>query len=219
MTTLRRRWRSPATFYSASRPGLAARLKPGRGAGAHGLTMAELLIAFTIIAAVFTGLANVSIGQMGYAKRSSSVNDVEAAISQDLAWLRSYARIWKLAEGPYALPISQTKTATYVQSTTSLKYQPDVEDCDAEANIAAAFLEDAASVVTSPVRPFTVPTAPGATTLPLSGDASAFVLTRTISTDGAENNRIRVRYNLTGTDAPPLTRNSSILIEAASWCV
>ena len=71
---------------------------------------------------------------------------------------------------------------------------------------------------TSPSRPYSVPTAPGNTTLALPGDASAYTLTRAIATDGLQNNRLLVTYTLSGSDAPALQRTSSVLIAASSWC-
>jgi hypothetical protein len=180
-----------------------------------GITITELLLGLIIVATVSAALFNLTIGQRNYARRAAALNEVDAAISADLGWLGSYAKIWKLAEGPYNVTNAQTLTTSYTRSL-ALKYSPEAGDC--ETNLATAFLAAAAAVTTSPSRPYSVPTAPGNTTLALPGDASAYTLTRAIATDGLQNNRLLVTYTLSGSDAPALQRTSSVLIAASSWC-
>ena len=174
----------------------------------------ELLVAGLIVATVMSSLMNLSSAQMRSTRRASSLQTVENTISQDLAWLRGYARVWGLSAGPYALSPSQTGTTSYTVSS-ALQYQPKSTSCD--GNLARDFLAAAAVVSTTPARPFSI--AIGTTTLPLPADAKDLTLQRTISTDGVQNNRVRVSYSLSGANAPSLLRNTAILVEASTWCL
>jgi hypothetical protein len=166
-----------------------------------------------ISSSAITFLVPALLRQVGVSAEADRLTKVEAVVSRDLDYISDYARYWKLSSGPYNLSNTITNTSTSYVMAPQVEYAPPADRC-ANGTLAAGFLDDLASVTTTPARPYAIPVAGGAQSLPVDTDLE---VSRTISSQGS---RIHVSYSLTGSKAEGLRffRQASVLIEAAAWC-
>jgi hypothetical protein len=188
--------------------------------------MLEVLLGTVIIGLVLGATSSMFTRQSSFDRRTQALDAIDAEVSRDLSWLKSYARFWEMSSGPYNLTAAQTGAASFTTSSF-LNYEPTADDC-AAGTLAQSFINMAASdavtpIGTSPnqlVRPNPIPTSSGvAQSITLPAVASAYALTRTINFTGLAN-RIRVVYAISGSDAAqlPYPREASILVQAEAWC-
>jgi type II secretory pathway pseudopilin PulG len=192
---------------------ISPRLRSRRATASAGITMLEVLVAVVISSSAITFLVPALLRQVGVSAEADRLTKVEAVVSRDLDYISDYARYWKLSSGPYNLSNTITNTSTSYVMAPQVEYEPPADRC-ANGTLAAGFLDDLASVTTTPARPYAIPVAGGAQSLPVDTDLE---VSRTISSQGS---RIHVSYSLTGSKAEGLRffRQASVLIEAAAWC-
>jgi type II secretory pathway pseudopilin PulG len=192
---------------------ISPRLRSRRATASAGITMLEVLVAVVISSSAITFLVPALLRQVGVSAEADRLTKVEAVVSRDLDYISDYARYWKLSSGPYNLSNTITNTSTSYVMAPQVEYAPPADRC-ANGTLAAGFLDDLASVTTTPARPYAIPVAGGAQSLPVDTDLE---VSRTISSQGS---RIHVSYSLTGSKAEGLRffRQASVLIEAAAWC-
>jgi type II secretory pathway pseudopilin PulG len=192
---------------------ISPRLRSRRATASAGITMLEVLVAVVISSSAITFLVPALLRQVGVSAEADRLTKVEAVVSRDLDYITDYARYWKLSSGPYNLSNTITSTSTSYVMAPQVEYAPPADRC-ANGTLAAGFLDDLASVTTTPARPYAIPVAGGAQSLPVDTDLE---VSRTISSQGS---RIHVSYSLTGSKAEGLRffRQASVLIEAAAWC-
>jgi type II secretory pathway pseudopilin PulG len=195
-----------------------------------GFSIIELLMA-SILALVAVNASAQLINHLstsGLNRRAEATSAIEVAISNDLAWFRQYALLWKLAEGPYST-LQQTVAKTpYKQlgsSNLSNKYNPNVGSSKGlcgKSEFANAFQKDAASLtinfdsITKP--PYDIPNGDSMTTINLPQSASGYKLERKLE---SESGNLIISYTLTNSafDNPLVFRRfSSIYLPAAGWC-
>jgi len=195
-----------------SRP-ISPRLRSRRATASAGITMLEVLVAVVIASSAITFLVPALLRQVGVSAEADRLTKVEAVVSRDLDYITDYARYWMLLSGPYNLSNTITNTSTSYVMAPQVEYAPPANRC-ANGTLAAGFLDDLASVTTTPARPYAIPAAGGAQSLPVDTDLE---VSRTITSQGS---RIHVSYGLTGSKADGLRffRQASVLIEAAAWC-
>lgn len=188
--------------------------------------MLEVLVGAVIVGVVFGSLSSIFNRQISFDQRTAALDAIDAAVSRDLTWLKSYARFWEMNSGPYNLTATQTGASSFTTSSY-LSYEPSDADCDG-GTLAQTFINKAAGadvtpIGTSPnqlVRPNAIPTTSGtAQAISLPAVASAYTLNRTINYTGLTN-RIRVVYAVSGSDAAqlPYPREASVLLQAEAWC-
>jgi len=192
---------------------ISPRLRSRRATASAGITMLEVLVAVVISSSAITFLVPALLRQVGVSAEADRLTKVEAVVSRDLDYITDYARYWMLLSGPYNLSNTITNTSTSYVMAPQVEYAPPANRC-ANGTLAAGFLDDLASVTTTPARPYAIPVAGGAQSLPVDPDLE---VSRTISSQGS---RIHVSYSLTGSKAEGLRffRQASVLIEAAAWC-
>jgi type II secretory pathway pseudopilin PulG len=190
---------------------IGPRLRSRRATASAGITMLEVLVAVVIASSAITFLVPALLRQVGVSAEADRLTKVEAVVSRDLDYITDYARYWMLLSGPYNLSTTITNTP-YVMAP-QVEYAPPANRC-ANGTLAAGFLDDLASVTTTPARPYAIPAAGVAQSLPVATDLE---VSRTITNQGS---RIHVSYSLTGSKADGLRffRQASVLIEAAAWC-
>ncbi|MEA5415418.1 type II secretion system protein [Synechococcus sp. BA-132 BA5] len=185
----------------------------------RGFSMLELLVSVVITGIVFAGTTALFSSQFGSARNAASRNAIESAIANDLNWIRTYARLWKMATGPYNVTATQTTAGTFTSSPL-ISYDPGTSNCS--SGLASAFITSAATVALSPARPNDIPTTSGTVqSITIPGSVTGVTLNRSITfSSGADANRISVYYALSGTNATSLgiSRESSVYIDAYSWC-
>jgi len=196
-----------------SRP-ISPRLRSRRATASAGITMLEVLVAVVISSSAITFLVPALLRQVGVSAEADRLTKVEAVVSRDLDYITDYARYWMLLSGPYNLSNTITNTSTSYVMAPQVEYAPPANRC-ANGTLATGFLDDLASVTTTPARPY--PVAGGAQNLPLDPPDPDLEVSRTITSQGS---RIHVSYGLTGSKADGLRffRQASVLIEAAAWC-
>ena len=194
-----------------------------------GFSIIELLLASFIALVAVNASAQLinNISTSGLNRRAEAISAIEVVINNDLAWFRQYAKLWKLAEGPYdSLQKTVTKTPNNYQplpkpSNLSNIYTPPLNLCGKPA-FANAFQKDAASLninfdsITLP--PYAIPNGDSTTILNLPQSASGYKLGRKI--ESGEGSLI-ISYTLTNPafDNPLVFRRlSSIYLPAAGWC-
>jgi type II secretory pathway pseudopilin PulG len=196
-----------------------------------GFSIIELLMA-SILALVAVNASAQLINHLstsGLNRRAEATSAIEVAISNDLAWFRQYAVLWKLAEGPYTTLQQAVAKTTYKKlnsSNLSNKYNPNVGSSKGLCGTPAfsnAFQKDAASLkvnydsITKP--PYDIPNGNSMTTLNLPKSVSGYKLERRIEPDGESS--LIISYTLTNSafDNPLIfERFSSIYLPAAGWC-
>lgn len=197
-----------------------------------GFSMVEILLGSVIVGIALGALMSVFNRQVTFTTRTAALDAIDAAVATDLTWIKSYAKFYELAAGPYNLTYAQTggdptgyglTSASAIQTSSYLDYTPSDDECDA-GTLPQSFITMAASNAVTPLggvdRPNPIPTTSGdPQTIALPAVASAYTLTRRINFTGLTN-RIRVVYSLSGGDAAqlPYPREASILLETSAWC-
>jgi len=178
------------------------------------MTLLEVLVAVLIATSGIALLVPAFVRQLQVSNEPDRLTKVEAVVSSDLDWIRDYARWWKMQQGPYNLSSAITNTSKPFISSSEVSYAPPQTACT-DGTLGASFLSDAATVVTTPPRPFSVPAGGGSTDLS-TGDNQLNVQ-RSISPMGST---IQLRYSLSGDRSGSLRffRQASVLIEASAWC-
>lgn len=202
-----------------SRSGSLASCRRGQPCQPGGFTILEALIGVVILTASIGALALLSARQWSTSTNVDVLDRVENAVARDLGWLKTYAKYWRLASGPYSPTCAQagfpSGCGERVFSRTTTDYQPDESRCATATGLADDFVAAANTVVINPARPFAV--ASGDTTLTVAGLPSGMSLTRTLATG---KNLVFVSYSLTGANASSygFVREVALRPEAASWC-
>lgn len=195
-----------------------------------GFSIIELLLASFIALVAVNASAQLinNISTSGLNRRAEATSAIEVVISNDLAWFRQYAKLWKLSEGPYTSLQTTVAKTTYKQLNPGdlfNKYNPkkgSSEGLCGTPAFANAFQKDAASLkinfdsITLP--PYAIPNGDSMTTLKLPSSASGYKLERRIE---SELGSLRISYTLTNPafDNPLVFRRfSSIYLPAAGWC-
>ena len=194
---------------------------------AAGSSIIELLIAtfLALIAASSAAQIMNKLYDSGLNRRAAATSAIEVAISNDLAWFRQYAMLWRLQKGPFdakALSNSVTHTPTaYTQAqNTPNEYTPIA--CNSP-DMATTFRDNAAntnthvSPINSPPHPFISNELSQSITLPVV--ASKYKLSRKLE-PGLVPGTLKITYTLTDSDVVTtfFTRSSSLYLPAAGWC-
>jgi type II secretory pathway pseudopilin PulG len=190
-----------------------------------GFSIIELLLASFIALVAVNATAQIinNISTSGLNRRAEATSAVEVAISNDLAWFRQYAVLWKLEEGPYTLlqtAVAKTKyNGKLLLSSNPNKYNPP-STCGTPA-FANEFQKDAASLKvnydTLQLPPYKIPVGDSPTTLDLPKSASGYKLERKIVSNDIAGS-LKISYTLTFDDSDIFKRFSSIYLPAAGWC-
>lgn len=191
-----------------------------------GFSIIELLLASFIALVAVNATAQIinNISTSGLNRRAEATSAVEVAISNDLAWFRQYAVLWKLKEGPYtALQLAVAKTkydGKLSASSNPNKYEPPSSLCGTPA-FANQFQKDAAGLKvnydTLKLPPYKIPDGDSAITLDLPKSASGYKLERKIVSNDIAGS-LKISYTLTFDDSDIFKRFSSIYLPAAGWC-
>jgi type II secretory pathway pseudopilin PulG len=195
-----------------------------------GFSIIELLLASFIALVAVNASAQLinNISTSGLNRRAEATSAIEVVISNDLAWFRQYAKLWKLSEGPYTSLQTTVAKTTYKQLNPGdlfNKYNPkkgSSEGLCGTPAFANAFQKDAASLkinfdsITLP--PYAIPNGDSMTSLKLPSSASGYKLERKIESGKGS---LIISYTLTNPafDNPLVFRRfSSIYLPAAGWC-
>lgn len=180
---------------------------------ATGFTILEALVAVLIASSAIALIVPTFLRQLGVSSEAGSLTTVESVVSRDLDWIGDYARFWRLRSGPYNLSTAITGTSSW-STTPEMIYEPPADRCVA-GTLANGFLNDLASVTTTPARPYPI-------------DASSTEAATLATIDGVDIRRaiqpsgstLQLRYVLAGEKAASLRfyRQASVLIEASAWC-
>jgi hypothetical protein len=203
-----------------------------------GSSIIELLLATTLaLVAVNASAKLINIHNTNDSHRTAAAtNVIKVAISNDLAWLRQYAVLWRMQKGPFSdLKTGSTDRVTnltstiYAQRTSpSNEYEPPPECSSTQITaMADQFQDDAANLYThlpsndqppNPINdpPNTVPTDETEITINLPNSASVYSLTRTIKPDIYLRGALIITYTLTQSSTEIF--NSSLYLPAAGWC-
>lgn len=188
-----------------------------------GFSIIELLLASFIALVAVNASAQIinNISTSGLNRRAEAISAIEVVISNDLAWFRQYAKLWKISEGPYTSLQTTVAKTKYDKLSNSNKYNPPLNLCGTPA-FANEFQKDAASLkinfdsITLP--PYAIPNGDSMTILKLPSSASGYKLERRIE---SELGSLTISYTLTNPafDNPTVFRRfSSIYLPAAGWC-
>lgn len=188
-----------------------------------GSSLIELLLAtaLALIAASSAAQIMSKVYDSGLNRRAAATSAIEVAISNDLAWFRQYAVLWRLQKGPFnALSNNVTHTPTAYEKHTSNEYTPIA--CNSPG-MATAFRDDAAdsstheSPINSPPYPFISNEESQSIALPAV--ASKYNLSRKLE-PGSVPGTLKITYTLTDPDKVTtfFTRSSSLYLPAAGWC-
>jgi len=190
-----------------------------------GFSIIELLLASFIALVALNATAQIinNISTSGLNRRAEATSAVEVAISNDLAWFRQYAVLWKLKKGPYdslQLAVAKTKYDGKLSPSSNPNiYQPPPM-CGTPA-FANEFQKDAASLKvnydTLQLPPYKIPVGDSATTLELPKSVYGYKLERKIVSNDIAGS-LKISYTLTFDDSDIFKRFSSIYIPAAGWC-
>ena len=194
-----------------------------------GFSIIELLLSSFIALVAVNATAQIinNISTSGLNRRAEATSAVEVAISNDLAWFRQYAVLWKLAKGPYKSLQSAVAKTSY-DGELSTPSHPNIYDisklpvglCGTPA-FANQFQKDAASLKvnydTLKLPPYKIPDGDSATKLDLPKSASGYKLERKIVSNDIAGS-LKISYTLTFDDSDIFKRFSSIYLPAAGWC-
>ena len=193
-----------------------------------GSSMIELLLATALALIAASSAAKIinKVYDSGLNRRAAATSAIEVAISNDLAWFRQYAMLWRLQNGPFdadALSNNVTHTPTAYTQDTPNEYTP-IACNSPDMDMATTFRDDAASSSThvspinSPPYPFISNELSQSITLPVV--ASKYKLFRMLE-PGPVRGTLKITYTLTNPDyvVPTIfTRSSSLYLPAAGWC-
>jgi type II secretory pathway pseudopilin PulG len=190
-----------------------------------GSSLIELLLAtaLALIAASSAAQIMSELYDRGLNRRAAATSAIEVAISNDLAWFRQYAMLWRLQKGPFdanALSNSVTHTPTAYTQDTPNQYTPIA--CNSP-DMATTFRDNAAntnthvSPINSPPQPFISNELSQSIALPVV--ASKYKLSRKLE-PGLVPGTLKITYTLTDPDVVTtfFTRSSSLYLPAAGWC-
>jgi hypothetical protein len=195
--------------------------------------MIELLLAsaLALFAASTAARMMNNFYNSGMNRRAAATSVIEVAISNDLAWFRQYAVLWRLQSGPFnnlSLDVTHTPNP-YIQIPNANpfnltnRYQV-LPECNANINaIATAFQNDAANSTTyvapinSPPNNNSVPNDNSESSIILPAVASGHNLTRVIQ-PGPVKGTLTITYTLRRSGTNLFDRSSSIYLPAAGWC-
>ena len=191
-----------------------------------GSSLIELLLATALALIAASSAAQIisKVYDSGLNRRAAATSAIEVAISNDLAWFRQYAMLWRLQNGPFdadALSNNVTHTPTAYTQDTPNEYTPIA--CNSP-DMATTFRDDAASSSThvspinSPPYPFISNELSQSIALPVV--ASKYKLFRMLE-PGPVPGTLKITYTLTNPDyvVPTIfTRSSSLYLPAAGWC-
>lgn len=201
---------------------------------ALGFTILEALIGAAILTVSISGAAIIASQEWASSADLDVMSRIDNAVASDSAWLKTYAKYWRMVSGPYSITCTQagfpSACRAFVYSATSSEYEPDPDQnlcpnatsTGAPTALANAFVTAAASVTINPARPYTV--AIGETILINSATdtgqprlPSGTHLARDIRLSG---NLIYISYSFIGANAATykFRREVAIRPEAASWC-
>lgn len=201
-----------------------------------GSTIIELLLATALALVAINASAQLinKLNTSGLNRRGAATSAIQVAISNDLAWFRQYAVLWRMQKGPFStLPIEVTKltSSSYMQRISpSNQYEPPPGCLASKTEMASKFQNDAASLILpsnnqppNPINspPNTVPidvTPVTSTTVNLPESASGYILERTIQPDSNTKGTLTITYTLTQSGNPIFERSSSLYLPAAGWC-
>jgi len=198
---------------------------------AVGSSIIELLLAsaLALFAASTAAKMMNNFYNSGMNHRAAATSVIEVAISNDLAWFRQYAVLWRLEKGPFNnLSTQVTHTADpYTQIPTanpfnlSNRYQVLPECGTTTTAIATAFQNDASSSTTyvAPINspPNAVPNDNSSSSITLAAVASGYNLSRKIQ-PGPTKGTLAITYTLSKSGTNLFERSSSIYLPAAGWC-
>ena len=190
-----------------------------------GFSIIELLLASFIALVAVNASAQIinHLSTSGLSRRAEATSAVEVAISNDLAWFRQYAVLWKLEKGPYTSLQSAVAKTDYDEDgspSNPNKYNPPSSLCGTP-EFANQFQKDAASLKvnydTLKLPPYKIPVGDSATKLDLPKSASGYKLERKIVSNEIAGS-LKISYTLTFDDSDVFRRFSSIYLPAAGWC-
>jgi len=192
-------------------------------------------MAVSIAGGVITLLVPALTRQVTLGEESNRTTAVEAAVSRDLDWFTSYAKLWKLKVGSYAIIDKITNASSYTTGGASV-YEPqplaspfngDLDGCgagpDSSSGLAAALWQDAKGLSgrLSGIQKITYQAYLPPSGYDISKDtipvASGVNITRVVTPLG---NRLRISYALDSSNSWGLVfkREVSLFVEAAAWC-
>ena len=190
-----------------------------------GSSLIELLLATALALIAASSAAKIisKVYDSGLNRRAAATSAIEVAISNDLAWFRQYAMLWRLQKGPFdanALSNIVTHTPTAYTQDTPNEYTP--IDCNSP-DMATTFRDNAAnpnthvSPINSPPHPFISNKLSQSIALPVV--ASKYKLSRKLE-PGPVPGTLKITYTLTDPDVVTtfFTRSSSLYLPAAGWC-
>ncbi len=197
----------------------------------NGSSLIELLLAsaLALFAASTASRMMNNFYNSGMNRRAASTSVIEVAISNDLAWFRQYAVLWRLQSGPFnnlSLDVTHTP-GPYIQipnanpDNLTNRYQV-LPECDTTPTaIATAFQNDAANSTTyvAPISnpPNAVPNNNSSSSIALPAVAAGHNLTRIIQ-PGPTQGTLTITYTLSRSGTNLFERSSSIYLPAAGWC-
>ena len=198
---------------------------------AVGSSIIELLLASTLALFAASAAAQMmnNFYNSGMNRRAAATSVIEVAISNDLAWFRQYAVLWRLQRGPFTnlstqvthTPDPYTQIPTANQINLSNRYQELPECGTTTTAIAIAFQNDAASSTTyeAPINipPNAVPNDNSSSSIELATVASGYDLARVIQ-PGPTKGTLTITYTLSESGTNLFERSNSIYLPAAGWC-
>jgi len=185
----------------------------------------EGLVAVIIIALSIAGLSFLVGRQAGSSSDAAVLARVENIVANDLAWLKSYGKYWRMKSGLYNITCTQagfSAGCSGPELSSTISYDPDAGQCSSATLLAENFVSAAGSVAITPPRPY--PISLGASTLLSSAnDAGQPPLpagTSVIRTITAGKNLIYVSYSFSGDNAAAFrfARQAAVRPEASAWC-
>lgn len=188
-----------------------------------GSSLIELLLATALALMAASSAAQImsKLYDSGLNRRAAATSAIEVAISNDLAWFRQYAVLWKLEKGPYdngTLPPEVTQTSYTQDATIQYEKHP---GCSTSAALANAFQKDAAKLKTDfdaiKKPPFDIPNGASTTTFDVPKSASGYMLERKIQPNDDPPGTLTITYTLSKSGTI-FKRSSTVYLPAAGWC-
>jgi hypothetical protein len=180
----------------------------------NGSSMIELLLAsaLALFAASTAARMMNNFYNSGMNRRAAATSVIEVAISNDLAWFRQYAVLWRLQSGPFNnLSLDVTHTlAPYIQIPNANPF-----------NLTNRYqvLPECKTTYVAPINnpPNAVPDNNSSSSIALPAVASGHNLTRIIQ-PGPTQGTLTITYTLSRSGTNLFERSSSIYLPAAGWC-
>jgi type II secretory pathway pseudopilin PulG len=193
----------------------------------NGFTIVEIIIAAVLFLIVLAGIVPSFLRSINVSNKQAIRDALDAAIATDLGWIRDSSKLWYCQSGPYPAPPTGTKFGC-VSSSSALNYMPAISNVTGSAyltfkgfcnssSLASQFISEGNASAMATNRPNPLQTA--SISLSMSGApsiAAGAVINRTITI--GDGNRLDILYSTPNGAAVPISRDSSVYIEAASWC-